>query len=80
MASHYEDSMTIDVNSNGEDVVEVNGREAKWPTTIQTGAYKPRANDAGVGKPPKRQRKLTSTVWEYYEFLPPDEEGNLFCK
>ena len=42
--------------------------------------HKPRATDAGAGKPPKHPRKLTSTVWEHYEFLPPDEEGNLFCK
>ncbi|KAJ8442364.1 hypothetical protein Cgig2_018620 [Carnegiea gigantea] len=67
--------MPIDVNSNGEDVAEVNSREAKRPTTIQTGAYKPRATDAGVGKPPKHERKLTSTVWEHYEFLPPDKEA-----
>ena len=62
MVLHYEDSMPIDVNSNGEDVAKVNSREAKRPTTIQTGAYKPRATGAAVGKPPKRQRKLTSIV------------------
>ena len=38
MASHYEDLMPIDVNSNGQDVAKVNSREAKKPTTIQTGA------------------------------------------
>jgi len=32
------------------------------------------------GKPPKRQTKLTSTVWEHYKFLKSDEDGNLFCK
>ena len=55
MASHYQDSLPIDVNSNGEDVAEVNSREAKRPTTIQTRVYKPHATDAGVGKPPKHQ-------------------------
>jgi len=44
---------------------------------LKTGSYKPHT---AISKPPKRQRKLTSTVWEHYEFLPPDEEGNLFCK
>jgi len=71
---------TLMLISNGEDVAEVNSREAKRPITIQIGEYKHRATNAGVGKPPKHQRKLTSTVWEHYKFLPLDEEGNLFCK
>ena len=76
MESNYDD-VPIDVDSNGEEIAEVDSRQAQRPTATQTGSYKPHA---AVGKPPKRHRKLTSTVWEHYEFLPPDEEGNLFCK
>ncbi|KAJ8430813.1 hypothetical protein Cgig2_006562 [Carnegiea gigantea] len=61
-------------------VAEVDSKEANRPTTIQIGVYKAQATADGIGKPPKCQRKLTSTVWEHYEFLPPDKEGNLFCK
>lgn len=61
-------------------MAEVNSEKANRPTTIRIGAYKPQATVGGVGKSPKRQRKLTSSVWEYYEFLPLDKEGNLFCK
>ena len=67
--------MPIDVDSNGEEEV-AESRDARKTTTVQTGAYKPVAD----GKPPKRQRKLTSTVWEHYQFLEPDKDGNLFCK
>ena len=80
MVSNYEDSIPTDVDANGEEVVEVESREPKTDATTRTGVYKPSSSAAGVGKPPKRQRKLTSPVWEHYEFLPPDEEGNLFCK
>ena len=80
MASNYEDSIPIDVDSNGEEVAEVNSYEPKRAATTQIGMYKPSSSAGGVGKPPKCQRKLTSTVWEHYEFVPPDEEGNLFCK
>ena len=82
MASNYEHSMPIDVDAYGEDVAEVDSKEAnakaKKPTLI--GQHKPSSTALSDGKPPKRQRKLTSGVWEHYEFLPPDEEGNLFCK
>ncbi|KAJ8433164.1 LOW QUALITY PROTEIN: hypothetical protein Cgig2_007128 [Carnegiea gigantea] len=78
MTLNYEDSVPIDVDSNGEDVAEVDSKEANRLTTIRIG--KPQATTDGVGKPPKCQRKLTSSVWEHYEFLPPDKEGNLFCK
>ena len=78
MASNYEDSVPIDVDSNGEDVAEVDSKEANRPTTIRIGAYKPQATAGGVGKPPKCQRKLTSSVWEHYEFLPPDKEVTCF--
>ena len=80
MASNYEDSIPIDVDSNGEEVVEVDSRDPKKAATTQIGVYKPTSSAGGVGKPPKRQRKLTSTVWEHYEFLPPDAEGNLLCR
>jgi len=74
--------MPIDVDSYGEDVNKVYSREAKAkrPATIQIGQYKHTSIALGDGKRPKRQRKLTSGVWEHYEFLPPDEEGNLFYK
>ena len=38
----------------------------------------PTSSAGGVDKPPKRQRKLTSTVWDHYEFLLPDEEVTCF--
>jgi len=80
MASNFEDSIPIDVDSNGEEVVEVDSRDPKKAATAQIGVYKPTSSAGGVGKPPKRQRKLTSNVWEHYEFLPPDGEGNLLCR
>lgn len=49
MASNYEDSVPIDVDSNGEDVAEVNSKEANRPTTIRMGAYKPQVIADGVG-------------------------------
>lgn len=75
MASVEDNVMPIDVDSNGEEEV-AESRDARKTTTVQTGAHKPVAD----GKPPKCQRKLTSTVWEHYQFLEPDEDGNLFCK
>jgi len=69
-------SVPIDVESNGEEVAEIDSRQAKKATTIHTGLYKLVAD----GKPFKRQRKLTSTVWEHYDFLEPDRDGNLFVK
>ena len=80
MASNCEDLTPIDVDSNGEEVVELDSRDPKRAATTRTSVYKPSSSASGVGKPPKRQRKLTSTVWKHYEFLPPDEEGNLFCR
>jgi len=62
MASNYEDSPPIDVDSNGEEVAEVYSRVAKRSATTRTGAYKLSSTVCGVGKPPKRQRKLTSTL------------------
>jgi len=41
MASKYEDSTPIDVDSNGEEVAEVDNREPKRVVTTRTGAYKP---------------------------------------
>ncbi|KAJ8420648.1 hypothetical protein Cgig2_027321 [Carnegiea gigantea] len=41
MASNYEDSVPIDIDSNGEDVAEVDSKEAHRSTTIQIRAYKP---------------------------------------
>jgi len=59
-------SVPIDLESNGEEeVAEIDSRQAKNATAIPTGLYKPMAD----GKPLKRQRKLTSTVWEHYDFL-----------
>ena len=80
MASNCEDLTPIDVDSNGGEVAEVDNRDLKRDVTTRTGVYKPRSFAGGIGKPPKRQRKLTSTVWEHYEFLPPDGEGNLLCR
>jgi len=80
MTSNYEDSVPIDVDSNGEEIVEVDSRIAKRPVTTRTGVYKPTSTDGGVGKPLKCQRKLTSIVWDHYESLLSDEEGNLLCK
>jgi len=69
--------MPINVDSNGEEeVAETDSRTIKKTTNILASGYKLVAD----GKPPKRQRKLTSTIWEHYEFLKPDEDGNLFCK
>ena len=69
--------MPIDVDSNGEEeVAETDSGATKKAANIPAGVYKPVAD----GKPPKRQRKLTSNVWEHYEFLKPDADGNLFCK
>jgi len=65
-------SVPIDVKSNGEEVAEIDSRQATKTSTIHTGLYKPVAD----GKPLKRRRKLTSTVWEYYDFLEPDQDGN----
>ncbi|KAJ8428776.1 hypothetical protein Cgig2_014384 [Carnegiea gigantea] len=77
ITSMEDNFLAIDVDSNEEEeVVETDYRLARNTTTIQTNAYKLVAG----GKPPKRQRKLTSTVWEYYQFLELDEDGNLFCK
>jgi len=80
MASKDCNSVHIDVDSNGEEVnvaeVEVDSRHARKTTTLRTDSYKPLAG----GKPPKGQRKLTSSVWQHYEFLEPDVDGNLFCK
>ncbi|KAJ8424175.1 hypothetical protein Cgig2_015909 [Carnegiea gigantea] len=42
MGSNYDD-VPIDVDSNGEEIVEVDSRQAKRPTTAQTGSYKPHA-------------------------------------
>ena len=48
-ASNYEDSTPIEVDSNGEEVVKVDSRVAKRPTTTRTGAYRPRSTTGGVG-------------------------------
>jgi len=80
LATNYGDSIPIDVDSNGDVVAEVERREAKRPTAIQMGAYKPSSTAISVGKPPKCQIKLPSAVWKHYGFLPPDEGRNLFCK
>lgn len=78
MASKDCNSALIDVDYNGEEVnvaeVEVDSRHATKTTTLTTGSYKQLTS----GKPPKRQRKLTSTVSEHYEFLELDVDGNLF--
>ena len=67
----------IDVESNGEEEdAEIDSRQGKRATAIPTSLYKPVAD----GKLLKRQRKLTSRVWEHYEFLQPDQDGNLFVK
>ena len=71
MASNYDDSIPIDVYSNGENIAEVDSREAHRPTMVRTGVYKSYNMAGGVGNPPKCQRKLTSIVWKHYEFLPP---------
>ena len=57
---------------------EVDNRDAKKTTAFRIGAYKPTA----CGKTCKRQRKLTSTVWENFTFLEFDEVDNLWfeCK
>ena len=69
--------MPIDVDSNKkEEVAEIDSRDSRRTTTVQTGAYKPMADI----NPPKHQRKLTSTVWKHYQFLEPNQNGNLFCK
>ena len=61
--------MPIDVDSNGEEeVAHTDSRTTKKTANIPAGVYKPVAD----GKPPKHQRKLTSTIWEHYEFLKPD--------
>ncbi|KAJ8424487.1 hypothetical protein Cgig2_000526 [Carnegiea gigantea] len=70
MTSNYEDLVPIDVDSNGEDVAEVNSKEANRPTTIRTWAYKPQATAGGVGKPPKCQRNLTSSkYWSEFSII-----------
>ncbi|KAJ8428777.1 hypothetical protein Cgig2_014385 [Carnegiea gigantea] len=67
-----DNSKLIDVDSNGEEeVAKTDNKHARKTTTIQTGAYK----KVGDDKPPKHQRKLTSTIWEHYEFLEPNEDG-----
>ena len=80
MASKDCNSVPIDVDSNGEEVnvaeVEVDSRHARKTATLRIGSYKPLAD----GKPPKCQRKLNSSMWEHYEFLELDVDGNLFCK
>lgn len=48
-------------------------RRLRW---FRSGAFKPVAD----GKPTKHQRKHTSTFWEHYEFLEPDEDGTLVYK
>jgi len=69
--------MSIDVDSNGEEeVAETDSWNAKKTTKVQACTYKTMAD----GKPPKHQKKLTSTVWEHYEFLEPNEDCSLFCK
>ena len=53
----------IDVDSNGqEDVAEIDSRHARKTISVHIGTYKPIVD----GKPPKRQRNLTSTIWEHY--------------
>ena len=80
MVSKYCNWVSIDVDSNGEEVnvieVEIDSRHAKKTTTLKTGSYKPLAS----GKPPKCQRKLTLITWEHYEFLEPDGDSDLFYK
>ena len=76
MTSMWDNFMAIDVYSNREEVVETDNRLARKTITIQSSANKLVAG----GKPPKCQRKLTSTVWEHYEFVELDEDCNLFCK
>lgn len=51
--------MPIHVDSNrAEEVAKTDSKSAKKTTTVQATAYKPMVD----GKPPKCQRKLTSTV------------------
>ena len=50
MASNYEDSAPIDVDSNSEQVAEVDNRVAKRPATTQIGAYKPSSTVGSVGE------------------------------
>ena len=69
-------SVPIDVESNGEEVAGIDSRQAKKATAIPTSLYKPTTD----GKSLKRQRRLTSNVWKHYDFLEPDEDGNLFVK
>ncbi|KAJ8440912.1 hypothetical protein Cgig2_022768 [Carnegiea gigantea] len=47
MGSNYDD-VPIDVDSNGEEIAEVDSRQAQRPTTAQTGSYKPHA---AIGSP-----------------------------
>jgi len=69
--------MPIVVDLNGkEEVAETDSRNAKKTINISARAYKPMAD----GKPPKCQRKITSTIWEHYECLKVDEDCDLFCK
>lgn len=59
MTSTNENSMPIHVDSNrAEEVAKTDSKSAKKTTTVQATAYKPMVD----GKPPKCQRKLTSTV------------------
>ncbi|KAJ8422525.1 hypothetical protein Cgig2_002554 [Carnegiea gigantea] len=72
MATIDDDSIPIEVDSNGdEEVAEIDSMPIQKTATVQAGTYKPVVD----GKPLKRQRKLTSNVWEHYEFLQPSEDG-----
>ncbi|KAJ8436221.1 hypothetical protein Cgig2_006908 [Carnegiea gigantea] len=73
MTSVADNSMPIDVDSKREQEVRSMPRRLQW---FKSGAFKPVAD----GKPPKHQRKHTSTFWEHYEFLEPDEDGTVVCK
>lgn len=56
MATMEDDSVPIEVDSNGdEEVAEI---DSKGVNTLRAGTYKPIVD----GKPLKRQRKLTSDV------------------
>ncbi|KAJ8443844.1 hypothetical protein Cgig2_010308 [Carnegiea gigantea] len=72
MATMEDDYVPIEVDSNrDEEVAEIDSMPVQKKTaTVQAGTYKSVVD----GKPFKCQRKLTSNVWEHYEFLQPSKD------
>jgi len=59
------ESSPIEIDSGAE---EVNSKDPRRAPILRTGAYRPTA----CGKAHKRQRKLTSPVWDNFTFMEPN--------